>query len=134
MFGLVWVFQLNSLISAMYLDILAAPVINYYSPAIVTFEGNRVELVCSATNDVDAIIPVQISWYYRSMVIKSDGESVLINNTRNNATGEINSVLSFDHINFTNDGVYTCRAFNNPLSFTENQIELTVECEFLVYM
>ena len=125
--------MLNSLIPIICLCILAPPIINYYSPAIVTFEGNEVELVCSATNDVDAINPVQVSWYYRSMLIKPDGENVVINNTRDNATDEIHSVLSFNSINFTNDGVYTCRAFNNPQSFTENQIKVTVECELIIH-
>ena len=121
--------MLNSLIPIICLCILAPPIINYYSPAIVTFEGNEVELVCSATNDVHAINPVQVSWYYRSMLIKPDEENVAINITRDNATDKIHSVLSFNSINSTNDGVYTCRAYNNPQSFTENQIKVTVECE-----
>ena len=106
-----------------------APSITYYSPAIVAFEGNKVNLVCNATNDADAINPVQVSWYYGTMLVKPEGEYVKINNERNNATGEIHSVLSFNPINYTNDGAYTCRAFNDPLSFTENKIQVTVECK-----
>ena len=124
---------MNSLIPIICLCISAPPIINYYSPAIVTFEGNDVELVCSATNDADAINLVQVSWYYRSMLIKPDGENVVINNTRDNATDEIRSVLSFNSINSTDDGVYTCRAYNNPQSFTENQIKVTVECELIIH-
>ena len=93
------------------------------------FEGNKVNLICNATNDVDATDPVQISWYYGTLIITPDGEYVMVNNIRDNATGQMNSVLSFDSVNYTNDGVYICRAFNHPLSFTENRIQLTVECE-----
>ena len=108
---------------------LAAPRITYHSPATVTFEGNKVDLICDATNDVDATDPVQVNWYYGKLIIKPDGEYVVINNTRDNATDQIHSVLSFDSVNYTNDGTYTCKAFNHPLSFTENKIQLTVECE-----
>ena len=54
----------------------------------------------------------------------------MINNERNNDTGKVVSILSFNSVNYTNDGVYTCRASNDPLSFTENNIQLTVECKF----
>ena len=108
---------------------LAAPTITYYSPAIVAFEGNKVALICNATNDVDAVNPVQVSWYYRGMLVKPAGKYVAISDIRNNATGQIHSVLSFNPVNYTNDGEYTCRASNYPLSFTENNIKLTVECE-----
>ena len=91
------------------------------------------ELVCNATNDADAINPVQVSWYYRSMLIKPDEGNMVISNTINNATDEIHSALLFNSINFTNDGVYTCRTFNSPQSFTESQIKVTVECELIIH-
>ena len=96
---------------------------------MVTFEGERVDLVCNATNDVDANVPVQINWYNGTELVKSDGKCVKINNKRDNATGELLSVLSLDPVNYTNSGGYNCRAFNHPLSFTERRIALTVECE-----
>ena len=67
-------------------------------------------------NDVDAINPVQVSWYYRAMLIKPDGKYVVINNIRNNATDQIHSVLSFNPVNYTNDGVYT-DIFKNHKNF-----------------
>ena len=85
--------------------------------------------MCNATKDPDATDPVQVSWYYGALLVKPDGENVVINSERNNATGEIHSVLSFYSVNYTNDGVYVCQVFNHPLSFTENKIQLTVECE-----
>ena len=40
-----------------------SPNITYYTNGIVVFEGKKVTLICNATNDGDAIDPVQISWY-----------------------------------------------------------------------
>ena len=94
---------------------------------MTAFEGNRVDMVCNATNDEDANIPVQISWYNGTKLIKPDGKHVVVNNVQNNATGQVHPV------NYTNDGDYVCRAFNHPLSFTENKIKLTVECELPNY-
>jgi len=108
---------------------IAAPTIAYHSPAIVAFEGNKVNLICNATNDADAINSAQVIWYYGAMVVKPDGKQVTINNLGNNATGQIQSVLSFDPVNYTNDGVYTCRALNDPLLFTEKNVKLSVECK-----
>ena len=90
-------------------------------------------MVCNATNDEGANIPVQISWYNGTELIKSDRKHVVINNVQNNATGQVQSVLSFNPVNYTNDGDYVCRAFNHPLSFSENKIKLTVECELPNY-
>ena len=87
------------------------------------------DLICNATNDPDATDPVQVSWYYGTLLIKPDGEYMTVNNIRDNATGQIHSMLSIDPVNYTNDGAYTCRAFTHPLSFTEYKIQLTIECE-----
>ena len=85
--------------------------------------------MCNATNDPDATYPVQVSWYYGESLFKPDGENVMINSERNNATGEIKSVLSFNSVNYTNGGVYACQVFNHPLSYAESKIQLTVECK-----
>ena len=99
---------------------------------MVTFEGNRVDLVCNATNDPDANIPVQVSWYNGTELIKPDGKHVMVNNKQNNITGQVHSVLSLNPVRYTDDGVYVCGAFNHPLSFVENRITLTVECKFKI--
>ena len=108
---------------------VGAPYITYHSAEVVTFEGNRVDLVCNATNDADAIDPVQINWYNGTELIKPDGKHVMVNNVQNNVTDQVHSVLSFGYVNYTNNGDYVCRAFNHPLSFSESSIKLTVECE-----
>ena len=44
-----------------------------------------------------------------------------------NTSNEIVSVLLFDPVNHTDDGEYTCRSFNDPLSFIEVTTTVTVE-------
>ena len=88
--------------------------------------------MCNATNDVEAIDhepTVQFNWYNGTALIKPDGKHVMITNKQNSVTGQIHSVLTFDPVNYTNDGEYTCRAFNHPSSFTESRVKLTVECK-----
>ena len=96
---------------------------------MTAFEGNRVDMVCNATNDADANIYVQINWYNGTEMIKPCKPYVVVKNVQNNATGQIHSVLSFYPVNYTNDGEYICRVFNHPLSYAESRIKLTVECE-----
>ena len=81
---------------------LAAPTINNYSNGIVAFEGNKVNLICNATNDPDAIDPVQISWYFRTKPINPDGKYLIVNNKRNNYTNQIHSVLSLTTLMMVN--------------------------------
>ena len=111
--------------------VVGPPSINYYSNGIIAFEGKKVKLVCNATNDKDAIDPVQISWYNGTQLLKPDGKYVIIYNQHNTVVDQIHSELVLDSVNITDDGEYICRAFNNPLCYTENKISLTVECEFV---
>ena len=108
-----------------------SPNITYYTNGIVVFEGKKVTLICNATNDGDAIDPVQISWYNGTKLLKSDGNHITIYNKHDTTTDQIHSLLILDSINHTDNGEYICRAFNNPLCYTENKLILTVECEFL---
>ena len=87
--------------------------------------------MCDATNDGDAIVPVQISWYNGTKLLKSDGNYITIYNKHDTATDQIQSLLILDSVNNTDDGEYICRAFNDPLCYTEIKINLTVECEFV---
>jgi len=110
-----------------------SPNITYHSNGIVRFEGKKANLICNATNDEDAIDPVQISWYNDTKLLKPDGKDVIIYNKYDKVTDQIYSELLLDSVNNTDDGEYICRAFNNPLCYTENKINLTVECEFILY-
>ena len=88
-------------------------------------------MVCNATNDGDAIDPVQISWYNGTKLLKSDRNYITIYNRHDNVSNKIQSLLILDSVNSTDDGEYICRAFNDPLCYTEIKINLIVECEFI---
>ena len=115
----------------MYLYISGSPNITFYSSGIISFEGDKVILVCNATNDEDAVNFVQISWYNRTNLLKSDGKYVTIYNKHSSDSNQIQSVLVLDSVNNTDSGKYVCRAFNNPLCYKEEKIKLTVECKFM---
>ena len=88
-------------------------------------------MVCNATNDGGAINPVQINWYNGTKLLKSDGNYITIYNKHDTFTDQIQSLLILDSVNSTDDGEYICRAFNDPLCYTEIKINLMVECEFI---
>ena len=108
-----------------------SPNITYYSNGITTLEGNTVNLICNATNDKDAIDPVQISWYNGTELIIPDREHITIYSNNDTVTDQAHSVLVLDNVSITDDGEYVCRASNDPLCYTENKIKLTVECKFV---
>ena len=74
---------------------------------------------------------MQISWYNRTRLLKSDGKYVTIDSKRSSDSDDMQSVLILDSVNNTDSGEYTCRAFNNPLCYIEEKIKLTVECKFI---
>ena len=74
---------------------------------------------------------MQISWYNRTRLLKSDGKYVTIDNKHSSDSDQIQSILILNSINNTDSGEYICRAFNNPLCYIEEKIKLTVECEFI---
>jgi len=113
--------------------VIGPPKITYTSSAILSFEGRKVKLTCNATNDVDAVHPVQIKWYNsKGKLVQIANKHVLIYSNINNVTGEIQSVLLFDPASHTDTGMYTCRAYNHPQCYNEDEVSLTVECEFSI--
>jgi len=83
--------------------------------------------MCNATNDIDAPHPVQVNWYKDNQPLRTVGGRVRVY-SKFNTSNEIISVLLIDPVNYTDDGEYTCKSFNDPLSFTEVTTNLTVEC------
>ena len=53
-----------------------------------------------------------------------------IYNHYDNTTNQMSSVLLFDPVNHTDHGEYICRAATYSSCYTENAINLTVECKF----
>ena len=91
-------------------------------------EGDKVNLICSAVNDVDAIHPLQIYWYKGNKLVTPNGRHIILYSETDNATRQLNSTLLLDPVNRTDDGVYTCRAFNRNDSFSESNATLTIQC------
>ena len=95
-------------------------------------EGDKVNLICSAVNDVDAIHPLHIYWYKGNELMTPNGRHILLYNEMGNATGQLKSMLLLDPVNRTDDGVYTCQAFNRNDSFSESKTTLTVQCMLFI--
>ena len=106
------------------------PIIKFISNHTTSIEGKKVNLICSAVNDVDAIHPLQIYWYKGN--VTPNGSHIIIYNEIDNTTKQLNSTLLLDPVNRTDDGVYTCRAFNRNDSFSESNTTLTVQCMLVV--
>ena len=95
-------------------------------------EGDKINLICSAVNDVDAIHPLQIYWYKENKLVTPNERHIILYNETDNATRQLNSTLLLDPVNCTDDGVYTCRAFNRNDSFAESNTTLTVQCMLVI--
>ena len=91
-------------------------------------EGDKVNMICSAVNDVDAIHPLQIYWYKGNKLVIPNGKNIILYNETDNASRLVNSTLLLDPVSRTDDGVYTCRAFNRNDSFSESNTILTIQC------
>ena len=109
---------------------LGPPKIIYISPDMTYLEGNKTRLVCNATNDVDAVNEVQIAWFYKnstSLYQVVSNNNRVIHNVENSTSGQVYSILLFDPINRTDEGVYICRASNHPQSTTESSTKVGIE-------
>jgi len=108
---------------------IGPPIINYISDEIVSYEGRKVVLTCVVTNDVDAVGQLRIVWYSSvGNQVKPENGHILVYNRSLSDTGQVEAVLSFDPVDHTDHGEYTCRAFNHPHTFVESKTSLTVEC------
>lgn len=85
-------------------------------------------LLCNASNDADAIERLQIVWYNSEGIIVKPSGRHLLYNTTDRVTGQVQSVLLFDPVNYTDSGEYTCRASNHNNSYSETKTNLTIEC------
>ena len=92
-------------------------------------EGVKVNLICSAVNDVDAIHPLQIYWYKGDKLVMADGNRIILYDEGDRC---VSLTLLLDPVNHTDDGVYTCRAFNRNNSFSESKTTLTVQCMVVI--
>ena len=115
-----------------HVDIADPPIIKFISNHTTSPEGDKANLICSAVNDVDAIHPLQIYWYKENKPVTPNGRHIILYSETDNATRQLNSTLLLDPVNRTDDGVYTCRAFNHNDSFSESNTTLTVQCMLVI--
>lgn len=110
--------------------LLGPPVINFISSNTIAFEGKEVKLSCIAANDDEAEDPLYIQWLNPDGVkIDSNTTHYSIHYINHTVSGQLQSVLSFNSVNRTDDGEYTCQAFNHIKYLTEWKTNLTVECK-----
>ena len=118
----------------MHMYILGPPTITFISSYTVSLEGDNFNLSCTAINDVHANYSLQINWYKANKLITPNRKHVLLHNETTKDSRQVKSTLLLDPVEPTDDGVYTCQAFNHPDLFSESKINLTVECEIISYM
>jgi len=95
----------------------------------MSLEDNEVRLLCNATNDADAIHPLQVYWYdSEGTQVQSDGKNIIAYNHTDAENDQALSVLQLKPVRRSNDGTYLCRAYNDPSAYSERKAVLTVEC------
>ena len=104
---------------------IIGPPINF-SNHIVLLEAEKVNLICIAA---DPIHSQQINWYKGNNSVMPDDNHILLHDEPAKC---LNSTLLLDPVNRTDDGVYTCQAFNHNGSFSESKINLTIECMIVI--
>lgn len=108
------------------------PNITFINDSVTVLEGVKVNLSCIVNTGTGCKHPLDIQWYKSGSILRAN-QRVDIYNITHEVTGYVQSVLSFDPVNHTDNGVYTCRALSKPESYTEANVSLTVECELHIY-
>ena len=90
--------------------------------------------MCSATNDEDAADSLKILWYKtKDRVTITGQQDVIIEKSSTNITTRLRSTISFDPINYNDNGNYTCQAFNHPQLYAEAVTSVIVKCKESTY-
>ena len=93
----------------------------------VSVEGDKVSLICTTINDVDANDSLQVNWYKGNQLVTPNGKHITVHNISDKSSRQLNSTLSLDPVNRSDYGVYTIRVFNDRNSYSESRINLTVQ-------
>ena len=93
-------------------------------------EGTKTSLICNATNDADAANEANITWFYKNstslyQIVSNNNRK--IHNVRNSTIEQLYSILLFEPVNRTDEGVYICRASNHPQSSTELSTKVKIK-------
>ena len=98
--------SLNLIMSYMYN--VGPPIIKFINNHTVSLEEDKVFLVYTAVNDVDAIHPLQINWYKGNELVTQKEERVILINETDKVSRQLTVKVLLDPTNCTDDGVYTC--------------------------
>ena len=103
------------------------PSITSPSTQIEVIEGHELILTCAATNDIKSPFNADISWYGpQGELIKETDKNIDISAIK--IENVLTSALKFKSVNHTLTGVSKCKASNHPMSSSEFNFTITVEC------
>ena len=95
----------------------------------VSVEGDKVSLLCTAINDINANHSLQINWYKGNQIVIPNGRRIIVHNKTDKTSMQLNSTLLFDPVNRNDHGIYNCRALNYPPDcYSECITNLIVQC------
>jgi len=106
------------------------PTITFISNDTASLEGNEIYLYCNASNDADAVHPLQVYWYNsEGTQVETDGKHITTYNVTDKIADKAQSVLKFSNTARFDGGTYYCKAYNDPKSYSEKEVILTIECK-----
>jgi len=106
---------------------LGPPSITSPTTEVEAIEGYELILTCAATNDIKSPYNADISWYGPQGEVIKENDNVDISAI--NIENVLTSALKFKSVNHTLTGVSKCKASNHPMSSSEFNFTITVECK-----
>ena len=107
------------------------PEITSLSPNVIVVEGQSVEIICTATNDIDALEDVTIRWFNNMNIrLNNNDDRITITDTMETGPNRvIMSTLIIDPVIYQDAGPYRCQALNHAILRVSNITQLTVQCK-----
>ena len=105
---------------------IGPPSITSPTTEIDVVESHELILTCAATNDLKSPFNADISWYGPQGEILEENNNIDISAIK--IENVLTSALKFKSVNHTLTGVSKCKAFNHPMSSSEFNFTITVEC------
>ena len=103
----------------------------YLRNVTVSYESGKAYLKCNATNDTDAVNPLQIKWYNpNGSLIISDKKKISLDFEK--VDNQLYSILILEVLSRSDSGNYTCQAIHDLQSYTEATTNLIVQCKLAI--
>ena len=100
------------------------------SDNVTVVEGENINFVCEANNDLNATIDVTIRWFDSNNDRMKNNDRVTINNTNETSPSRtVMSTLTIDPVIHQDAGQYRCVAVNHDLLTASDTTQLTVQCK-----